>query len=90
MLAELEYSAQIQTGTAALLQVATPMTANQMAWTPQRDVAGFHLTWSDRIYRFTFAPPRLQQVSISEAQSQSLHSALIASFDDFVAPISIS
>jgi hypothetical protein len=90
MLANMGYSAVVlQTG-AAFLQVVTPMTADRAAWNIPAGVAVPHQAWSDRTFRFSFVAPQHSEVTITEEQSRTLHKALVASFDDFVAPILIS
>lgn len=88
MLANMGYSV-LQTG-AALMQVVTPMTADGAAWHIPAGVAASNQVWSDRSFRFSIVAPKQVKVAITEAQSVSLHNALIASFDEFVPPILIS
>lgn len=90
MLATMGYSTvMLQTG-AALLQVVTPMTADRGVWNAPGEAAVAHQAWSDRSFRFSIVAPKQAGVTITEAQSVSLHNALIASFDEFIAPILIS
>lgn len=90
MLATMGYSTvMLQTG-AALLQVVTPMTADRGVWSAPGKAAVAHQAWSDRSFRFSIVAPKQAEVVITEAQSVSLHNALIASFDEFTAPILIS
>lgn len=90
MLATMGYSTvMLQTG-AALLQVVTPTTGDRGAWNAPEQAAVAHQAWSDRSFRFSIVAPKQTEVTISEAQSVSLHNALIASFDEFIAPILIS
>jgi hypothetical protein len=90
MLANMGYTTvMLQTG-AAFLQVVTPMTAERGVWNALGEAAVAHQAWSDRSFRFSIVAPQQAEVSITEAQSISLHNALIASFDEFVAPILIS
>ncbi|MEA3264604.1 MAG: hypothetical protein U9R07_14085 [Pseudomonadota bacterium] len=90
MLATMGYTTvMLQTG-AAFLQVVTPMTADRGVWNAPGEAAVAHQAWSDRSFRFSIVAPRQAEVAITEAQSISLHNALIASFDEFIAPILIS
>lgn len=90
MLANMGYTTvMLQTG-AAFLQVVTPMTADRGVWNVPGEATVAHQAWSDRSFRFSFVAPKSAEVTITEEQSISLHNALIASFDDFVAPILIS
>ena len=90
MLANMGYTTvMLQTG-AAFLQVVTPMTAARGVWTAPGEAAVAHQAWSDRSFRFSIVAPRQSEFAISEEQSRSLHNALIASFDEFIAPILIS
>lgn len=90
MLANMGYTAVVlQTG-AAILQVATPMTADQANWALPAHTVDMHQAWSDRTFRFSFAAPQYTEITINEEQSQTLHKALISSFDDFIAPILIA
>ena len=90
MLANIGYTTvMFQTG-AALLQIVTPVTADRTAWSVYDDATAAHQAWSDRSFRFSIIAPKQTHVTVTEDQSKSLHKALIASFDEFVAPILIS
>jgi hypothetical protein len=82
-------TAMLQTGV-ALLQVVTPMTADRGVWSTPDKPEVVRQSWSDISFRFSIVVPKHQEVVITEKQSVTLHNALIASFDEFVAPILIS
>ena len=87
MLASMGYSTVMLQSGAAFLQVVTPMTADRPAWVMPSNPAVAHQAWSDLAFRFNFVAPKPVELTITEEQSASLHRALIASFDDFIAPI---
>lgn len=89
MLATMNYAAFALQTSAAILQVATPMTGDRAALGQPAPLVASTQTWSDRRYQFNFTPLQINEVKIDEAQSRTLHNALIASFDEFVAPILI-
>jgi hypothetical protein len=90
MLANMGYAAvALQTG-AAFLQVAAPMTADGAIWGKQAEIIATSPVWSDRAYRFNFIAMASVPLVVDEKQSGTLHNALIASFDEFIAPIAIS
>ena len=90
MLASLGYSTVVLQSGVAFLQAVAPLTADRPAWVVPADLAAVHQVWSDRTFKFIFTAPRSNALRISEEQSKSLHKALIASFDVFIAPILIS
>jgi hypothetical protein len=90
MLASMSYATvMLQTG-AALLQVVTPMTGKLPVWSAPGIADAPHQAWSDRSFRFNFVAPKQADFVITEEQSVLLHKALIASADEFIAPILIS
>lgn len=90
MLATMGYTAvMLQTG-AAFLQVTAPMTADRATWKQSADMIAATPVWSDRAYKFSFSAVPSNPVVLGEKQSRTLHNALIASFDEFIAPIVIS
>lgn len=76
----------LQTG-AAFLQVATPMTADSGAWVKSPEPSTYIPVWSDLAYQFKFISLSGNVVKLDEKQSRVLHTALIASFNDFRPPI---
>lgn len=90
MLASLGNAAVMMQSGAAFLQVVTPMTADRAIWLVPAGSVEMRQVWSDRAYQFNFVAPLKVELAISEGQSKSLHEALIASFDEFIAPILIS
>lgn len=90
MLATMNYTAAMLQTSVAFLQVATPMTGDRVPSVQPSPLEAATQTWSDRSYQFNFTKVQTNKLSITEAQSRTLHNALIASFDEFIAPILIS
>lgn len=84
MLSTMSYSAAI-TG-AAFLQIASPTTAEPASYGLPAEVLAASPAWSDRSYRFSFLSVLELPALIDEKQNETLHRALMASFDEIIPP----